>query len=144
MANTIKERKILIGQSIKLISIPKIHDVRGNLSYVSDNEILPFSIKNVFYIYDIPAQAKRGGHAHHMLEQVLIALSGSFDVILKDSEGQQKITLNKPDEGLYIPPMKWREMENFSSGSVCLVLSSLPYDETEYIREYSEYLKYLK
>ena len=128
-------------KSIEIINIPKIHDVRGNLSFVTEGDILPFSIRNVFYIYDFPSEAKRGGHAHHQLEQLLIAVSGSFDVLVNDGYEQKKITLNKPNQGLYIPPLVWREMENFSSGSVCLVLSSMPYDENEYIRDFEGFLK---
>ena len=129
------------NMNIKLISIPKIEDNRGNLSVV-ENEVIPFEIKRVYYLYDVPAGAERGGHAHKNLKQFLIALSGCFDVVLHDGQNQQIITLNKPYEGLLINQGIWRELNNFSSGSVCLVIASAVYDEGDYIREFDEFLKY--
>lgn len=130
--NTIKE--------VELIEIPKIIDRqgRGNLSVI-EKDTLPFSIERVYYLYDVPSDSYRGGHAHKALKQVLIALSGSFDVILKDGESTKTVTLNKPNKGLLIVPGIWRELENFSSGAVCLVLASEVYDESDYIYEYSEF-----
>ena len=122
-----------------LIDIPKITDPRGNLAVV-EGDTIPFEIKRVYYLYDVPSDAYRGGHAHKELNQVLIALSGSFDVILKDGTTEEVITLNRPNKGLLIPDMLWREMANFSSGCVCLVLASEAYDEEEYIRDFSDYL----
>ena len=126
---------------IKLINIPKItaEDGRGNLSVIEKN-IIPFRVKRVYYLYDVPADSMRGGHAHKVLNQFLIALSGSFDVILNDGEKERKITLNKPFEGLLIPTGIWRELKGFSAGSVCLVLASEEYDESDYIRNYEDFL----
>ena len=129
--------------NIKLISIPKIEDNRGNLSVV-ENDVIPFEIKRVYYLYDVPAGAERGGHAHIDQKEFLIALSGSFDVVLNDGQNQQIITLNKPYEGLLINQGIWRELNNFSSGSVCLVIASAVYDEQDYIREFDEFLKFKK
>ena len=125
--------------NIQIISIPKIEDRRGNLSVIENNTI-PFEIKRVYYLYDVPSGAERGGHAHKNLQQFLVALSGSFDVVLKDGKEEQIITLNKPYEGLLINSGIWRELENFSSGSVCLVLASEVYIENDYIRDFDEFL----
>ena len=129
--------------NIELISIPKIEEPRGNLSVV-EGEVIPFEIKRVYYLYDVPAGAERGGHAHKNLKQFLIALSGSFDVVLNDGNEQQTITLNKPYEGLLIHEGIWRELNNFSSGSVCLVIASAVFDEDDYIRDFEEFLKFKK
>lgn len=128
--------------NIKIIDIPKIERPEGNIGVV-ENEVIPFDIKRVYYLFDVPSSAKRGGHAHKSLSQVLIALSGSFDVVLKDGNSTQTITLNKPDKGLLIDSTIWRELENFSSGSVCLVLASAIYNEDDYIRDYDEFIQYL-
>ncbi len=127
---------------VKIIEIPKITDPdgRGNLSVIEKNT-LPFEVKRVYYLYDIPGGETRGAHAHKQLQQCLIALSGSFDVVLDDGKTQQTITLNRPDRGLLIPNGIWRELVNFSSGSVCLSLVSDAYDETDYIRDYQEFLR---
>lgn len=127
--------------NIKLISIPKIEDNRGNLSVI-ELDILPFEMKRVYYLYDVPSGAERGGHAHKSLRQFLIALSGSFDVILNDGNEKQTVTLNKPFKGLLINPGIWRELNNFSSGSVCLVIASAVFDEGDYIRAFEEFKKY--
>ena len=125
---------------VKIIDIPKITDVRGNLSVI-ENDVVPFETRRVYYLYDVPSGTHRGGHAHKNLLQMLIAISGSFDVVLKDRYGNQKtITLNKPNEGLLIPNMIWRELENFSSGSVCLVVASEPYKKDDYIRALDKFL----
>ncbi|WMI65927.1 FdtA/QdtA family cupin domain-containing protein [Aestuariibaculum sp. YM273] len=124
----------------KIIKIPKIEDRRGNLSVIENNTI-PFEIKRVYYLYDVPAGAERGGHAHKELQQFLVALSGSFDVILKDGAEQTIITLSKPYEGLLIPRGVWREIKNFSSGAVCLVVASEVFKESDYIRDFEEYVK---
>ena len=127
--------------NIELIALPKIDDNRGNLS-VLENDTLPFEFKRVYYLYDVPAGAERGGHAHKNLKQFIVALSGSFDVVLKDGAEQQTISLNKPFEGLLIHEGIWRELNNFSSGSVCLVIASAVFDEDDYIRDFEEFLAY--
>lgn len=124
--------------TVKLIEIPKVHEERGNLAVI-ENDTIPFAIKRIYYLYDIPTDSQRGGHAHILQQSLIIALSGSFDVIVDDGFKQQRFMLNKPDKGLYIPTGIWRELENFSSGSVCLVLASTEFDEQEYIRDYKEF-----
>ena len=127
---------------VQLIDIPKIENTEGNIAIV-ENDAIPFTIKRVYYLYDVPSSAKRGGHAHKNLNQVIIALSGSFDVVLKNAKETQTITLNKPDKGLLIQSNTWRELENFSSGSVCLVLASNTFSEDDYIRNYDDFVDYL-
>lgn len=124
----------------KLLKIPKIEDPRGNLSVI-ENDVIPFPIKRVYYLYDVPSAAERGGHSHIVQQEFLIALSGSFDVILNDGKEQKIVTLNKPFEGLLITNGIWRELKNFSSGSVCLVIASDVFKEEDYIREFKDYLK---
>ncbi len=124
--------------NVQLIQVPKAHDVRGNLSVI-ERDTIPFEIKRVYYLYDIPTASIRGGHAHKNLYQLLIALSGSFDVVLKDGNTEKVFTLNKPNFGLLIPKGIWRELQNFSSGSVCLVLASAVFDETDYIRDFEDF-----
>lgn len=130
--------KKVITMQIQFIDIPKITNTKGNIG-VLENETIPFEIKRVYYLFDVPSGAKRGGHAHKQLKQVLIAISGSFDVVLKDGKNKQIITLNRPDKALLIENNMWRELENFSSGAVCLVLASDVYDEKDYIRNYKEF-----
>lgn len=125
---------------IRYIKIPKIEDKRGNLSVI-EKDILPYEIKRVYYLYDVPAGAERGGHSHKETKEFLVALSGSFDVIVNDGKTTQRITLNKPYEGLLIENGIWRELDNFSSGSVCLVIASEVFDEEDYIRDFDEFLK---
>jgi dTDP-4-dehydrorhamnose 3,5-epimerase-like enzyme len=129
--------------NIQLIDIPKISDPdgRGNLSVI-EKDIIPFQIQRVYYLYDVPSNSTRGGHAHLELMQCLIALSGSFDVVLDDGQSKKVVTLNRPDLGLFIPTGIWRELENFSSGGVCLSLVSDVYKEEDYIREYSDFLSF--
>jgi len=129
------------NKGVQIISIPKIEERRGNLSVI-ENDTIPFDIKRVYYLYDVPTGSERGGHAHKDLQQFLVALSGSFDVVLNDGEKQQIITLNKPYEGLLINSGIWRELRNFSSGSICLVVASEVYIEEDYIREFDEFIKY--
>jgi len=122
----------------QLIEIPKIQDRRGNLSVV-EGATIPFVSKRVYYLYDIPSGSKRGGHAHKRQQEFLIALSGSFDVVLKDGKSTQVVTLNKPNFGLLIVDGIWRELRNFSSGAICLVFASDEFDEEDYIREYKNF-----
>ena len=126
--------------NVTIIDIPKIENHLGNIAVV-ENSVVPFDIKRVYYLYDIPSSAQRGGHSHKKLQQVLIAISGSFDVVLNDGKIQKVVTLNKPDKGLLIEINIWRELQNFSSGAVCLVLASTVYEEADYIRNYDEFLK---
>jgi len=128
----------------KIISLNKIPDARGNLTFIEGNKQIPFPIERVYYLYDVPASSSRGGHAHKNLQQLIIAVSGSFTVVLDDGNGKKSFRLNKPYEGLYICPMIWREIHDFSSGSVCLVLASLEYDENDYYRDYNEFIKALQ
>ena len=123
---------------IKTIEVPTVSDIRGKLAVV-EKECIPFDVKRVYYLYDVPSDSYRGGHAHKNLYQFLIPLSGSFEVHLKDGENERTITLNKPNKGLLIVPGIWREIDNFSSGSVCLVLASNEYDESDYIRDYKDF-----
>lgn len=127
----------------KIIDIPKINNTKGNIGVIENNTI-PYEIKRVFYLFDVPSGAKRGGHANKKTNQVLIAISGSFDVVLKDGKSKEIVTLNRPDKGLLIENNIWRELENFSSGSVCLVLASEEFSEDDYIRTYKEYLSFVK
>ena len=124
---------------ITLIDIPKITDVRGNLGVV-EKDVIPFNIKRVYYLYDVPSTAYRGGHSHIDQTELLIPLSGSFEVVLDNGNERKSILLNKPDKGLLINTGIWRELQNFSSGSVCLVLSSGEFDEADYIRSYKDFL----
>jgi dTDP-4-dehydrorhamnose 3,5-epimerase-like enzyme len=123
----------------KIVDFPKVTDYRGNLSFIEENHQIPFQIKRVYYLYDVPSGATRGGHAHKALQQVVIALSGSFDVILDDGYQRRSFFLNRPHYGLYIAPRIWRELENFSSNSVALSLVSEVYDESDYVRGYDDF-----
>ena len=122
-----------------LIDLPKITDPRGNLSFIEAHRHVPFDIKRVYYLYDVPGGEARGGHAHKTLEQFIIAASGSFDVVVRDGYDRKEFFLNRSYYGLYVPKMVWREIENFSSGSVCLVLASDHYDESDYYRDFEEF-----
>jgi dTDP-4-dehydrorhamnose 3,5-epimerase-like enzyme len=124
---------------IKILPIPKIQDVRGNLSVI-EGVVIPFAMKRVYYLYDVPSGAERGGHSHKVQQEFLVALSGSFTVVLTDGKDKISVTLNKPNEGLWIPNGIWRELENFSSGSVCLVIASDVFEEADYIRDYNEFI----
>jgi hypothetical protein len=125
----------------KIIELPKILDRRGNLTFIESCQHIPFDIKRVYYLYDVPGGASRGGHAHRHLQQFIIAASGSFTVLTDNGYEKEEYYLNRSYYGLYIPIMTWREIENFSSGSVCLVLASEIYDENDYIRDYHEFKK---
>lgn len=129
---------------VKTFEFPKICDPRGNLSFIESARHIPFSIKRVFYIYDVPGGETRGGHAHKECACVLIALSGSLDVRLTDGENEMTVTLNRANKGLLIPPGVWDTMHNFTTGTVVLALASHQYEEEDYIRDYDEYVEYAK
>ena len=124
----------------RLIQLPKISDPRGNLTFIEGGRHVPFDIARVYYLYDVPGGASRGGHAHKQLQQLIIAMSGSFDVVLDDGRNKKTFSLNRSYVGLYVPTMIWRELENFSSGAVCTVMASNHYDEADYYRDYDEFL----
>ncbi|MGA2179008.1 MAG: FdtA/QdtA family cupin domain-containing protein [Verrucomicrobiota bacterium] len=128
----------------KLIELPKIADPRGNLTFIEGGRHVPFQIQRVYYLYDTPGGAERGGHAHKDLHQLIVAMSGSYDVILDDGKQKKRFHLNRSYYGLYVCPMIWRELDNFSSGAVCLVLASNLYDAADYYRDYQEFLKALR
>lgn len=123
----------------QLLELPKIQDRRGNLTFIEQSRHIPFEFQRTYYLYDVPGGSSRGGHAHKELKQLIIAVAGSFDVILHDGEEKKRVSLNRPYQGLYVCPMIWRELENFSSGSVCLVLASNYYDEDDYYRDFEEF-----
>jgi len=132
-----------VGQP-KIISLPKIHDPRGNLTFIEGNRHVPFDIKRVFYLYDVPTGADRGAHAHKRLHQFLICLAGSFKVSLDDGASRTQVHLNRPWKGLHVPPMIWAAEVEFDPGTVCVVLASSPYDESDYYRDYQEFLEALR
>ena len=125
-------------------NLPKHMRPNGNLTVVENNYSMPFDVERVYYLYDVPAGEERGGHAHKELQQFVIAVSGSFDVIIDDGRERKTVTLNRPSKGLHIRPGIWRELNNFSSGAVCLVLASHHYDEDDYIRDYKAFVEYIK
>jgi dTDP-4-dehydrorhamnose 3,5-epimerase-like enzyme len=126
-------------KNCRIIDLPKISDPRGNLTFIEGGRHAPFEIKRVYYLYDVPGGSERGGHAHKALHQLIIAMSGSFDVVLDDGRQKKRVHLNRSYFGLYVPPMIWRELDNFSSASVCMVLASNLYDEADYFRDYQEF-----
>lgn len=127
---------------ISILDIPKVHDERGSLAVI-EKETIPFVVKRVYYLYDVPSDSYRGGHAHKDQESVIIALSGSFEAIVNDGIEERRIMLNKPNQGLYLSTGVWRELDNFSSGAVCLVLASTEFNESEYIRDFKEFKDYI-
>ena len=127
-------------EDCKVIELPKISDPRGNLSFIEAGKHIPFGIKRVYYLYDVPGGSDRGSHAHKNLHQFIVAMSGSFDVMLDDGKEKKRFHLNRSYYGLYVYPMMWRNLNNFSSGAVCMVLASDHYDEADYIRDYRQFL----
>lgn len=125
----------------KIVELPKITDPRGNLTFIEGGDHIPFDIQRVYYLYDVPGGAERGGHAHKGLHQLIVAMSGSFDVVLDDGNNKKRVHLARSYYGLYVCPMIWRELDNFSSGSVCMVLASNKYDEADYYRNYNDFMK---
>jgi len=128
-------------ENCRLLEFPIISEPRGNLTFVESNRHIPFDIKRVYYLYDVPGGTERGGHGHRSLHQVIIAMSGSFDVVLNDGSRSHRYHLNRSYYGLYVCPMMWREIDNFSSGSVCMVLASDFYDEADYFRNFEDFRK---
>ena len=126
---------------MNVLDLPKIPDARGNLSFIEGNKHIPFEIKRVFYLYDVPGGESRAGHALKSCHQLIVAISGSFDVALDDGTSQSRVTLNRSYYGLHVPPKVWRVLENFSSGAVCLVLASEDYDAQGYYREYRDFIE---
>ena len=127
-----------------VIELPVVQDYRGNLTFIESRRHIPFEIKRTYYLYDVPGGAHRGGHAHRELQEFILAISGSFDVVLADDRCRQRLHLNRSYFGVYVGPMVWRHLDNFSSGSVCLVLASAPYDESEYYRQWDAYIADVK
>lgn len=125
----------------RIIELPKIHDNRGNLTFIEGSRHVPFEIKRIYYLYDIPGGASRAAHGHKALHQLMIAMSGSFDVTIDDGTNKRHFHLNRSYYGLYIPPMLWRDLDNFSSGSVCMVLASDYYDENDYFRDHADFVR---
>jgi hypothetical protein len=123
----------------RLIELPTVHDRRGNLTYIEGGRQLPFALQRAYYVYDVPGGSERGGHAHRTLQQFIVAVAGSFDVVVDDGGQRRRFSLNRCYLGLYLCPMMWRELDNFSSGAVCMVLASAYYDEADYIRDYDEF-----
>ena len=126
-------------EDCQMIGLPRINDPRGNLTFVESGRHVPFEIKRVYYLYDVPGGAERGGHAHKNLRQLIVAMSGSFDVHLDDGRAKKVVHLNRSYNGLFVCPMTWREISNFSSGAVCLVLASNFYDDDDYYRDYAQF-----
>lgn len=124
---------------VKIIQIPKIPDERGNLSFFENSKQIPFDIARTYWIYDVPGGETRGGHAYHSLQEVIIALSGSFEVVLNDGKEEKKFTLNRSYYGLYVPKMIWRHMENFSTNSLALIVADQPYNADDYIRDFTTF-----
>jgi dTDP-4-dehydrorhamnose 3,5-epimerase-like enzyme len=144
IVSTQKEITMSNLEQVRIIKLPRITDPRGNLTFIEGGDHVPFDIARVYYLYDVPGGAERGGHAHKGLQQLIIAMSGSFDVVLNDGNETKRFHLNRSYYGLYVPTMLWRELDNFSSGAVCMVLASNTYDESDYYRDYDEYLQALK
>ena len=130
-------------EKVRIVNFPKIVDSRGNLTFIEGGRHLPYEFKRVYYLYDIPGGAVRGGHAHKKCHETLIAMNGSFDVIVDDGIEKRRIHLNRSYYGVHIPEMIWRELDNFSTGAICLVIASDFYDEEDYIRDYDEFLEAL-
>lgn len=131
-------------EDCKVVELPIVHDNNGNITVMENNKSIPFDIQRIYYLYDVPMDAERGGHAHYNLQQYVIAASGSFTFILDDGNNKKEVFLNHPNKALHIMPGIWREMKNFSSGSICLVLASMKYSESDYIRDYQHFISYRK
>lgn len=128
-------------EDCRIIPLPRIHMPQGNITPVHNSREIPFDVARVFYLYDVPGGESRGGHAHRQLQQFIVSVMGAFDVILDDATTRTRVTLNRAYQGLYVPPMIWAEVVGFSSGAVSLVMASLPYDESDYLRDYDDYIR---
>lgn len=128
-------------ENCKIIQLPRIADARGSLSFIEGERHVPFGIERIYYLYDMPDGAERGAHAHKALQQLIVAIAGSFEVVLDDGKSRRTFALDRADQGLYVCPMMWRELANFSVGAVCMVLASQKYDENDYFRNYDAFLK---
>jgi hypothetical protein len=128
-------------EDCRIIDLPKIEERRGNLTFIENSHHIPFDMQRVYFLYDVPGGADRGAHAHKTLQQFIVAMSGSFDVVLSDGKNEQRFHLNRSYRGLYVAPMMWRYLDNFSSGAVCLVLASKLFDEADYIRDHTAFLE---
>lgn len=131
-------------EKCSLIALPRYSDLRGSLTFIESEVHVPFSFERVYYLYDVPKGADRGAHGHKALHQLIIAISGSFDVKLDDGTTKKQLSLSQPDQALYVCPMIWRDLENFSAGAVCMVIASAKYDELDYFRVYDEFLEAVK
>jgi oxalate decarboxylase/phosphoglucose isomerase-like protein (cupin superfamily) len=129
-----------VATSSRVISLPRIRDPRGSLTFIEGDNHLPFAIERAYWVYDVPGGEVRAGHAYRELEEFIVALSGSFDVVVQDGNGLETVTLNRSYEGLYVPPLHWRTLENFSTNAVCLVLASRHFDEADYIRDHDAFV----
>ncbi len=138
----LKVSKMYSVEDCIIVDLPKIHNDAGNLTFLDNNKNLPFDIKRIYYLYDVPMGADRGGHGHYELQQYIVAASGSFTFVLDDGTNKKEVFLNDPSKALHIRPGIWREIKNFSSGSICLVLASHVYEESDYMRDYQEFTKY--
>ena len=131
-------------EDCRILELPTIERAEGNITPIEGGIHVPFEIARVYYLYDVPGGASRGGHAHKQLQQLLVSVMGSFDVVLDDGFARKRVHLDRAYHGLYLPNLIWRELENFSSGGICIVLASQPYEEDDYIREYSDFVDYTK
>lgn len=147
MINRVEKNTVIpesMSAAIELVDLTRLADPRGNLTFIEGQRHVPFDIRRVYYLYDVPAGEERGGHAHHELQQLIIAAAGSFDVLLDDGRERCVLTCNRPFQGILVKSLIWRELNNFSSGAVCLVLASMVYEESDYIRDYQEFLSIAK
>ena len=136
-----KEENQILTQEVRLVEMPSFTDPRGDLTFIESEQHVPFPIRRVYYLYNVPGEAKRGGHAHRNLEQVIFALSGSFRMKIDNGHSKSEYWLNNPTKGLYINRLIWREMDNFSQGAVCMVLASQNYSESDYFRKYTDFIE---